>query len=194
MHHVVNVHSWQDRHFQSCEHGPLDDAQCWKEWLKPNGRAHLALKNVVLNNTLLRDIPKLSSFCHTGMLEVFHSLLTKYCPKRQHFSLMGMCVCTELAILDHNYNIEREQATTSEDILQYKLEFSKATKRWVAKPVKETKSYAHLHDMLELLVDLTFQEQQDLDTSELNLPSNIAKVPRPNKQDVINQQMSRFGS
>ena len=88
VHHVVNVHSWQDRHFQSCEHGPLDDAQCRKKWLKPNGRAHLALKNVVLNNALLRDIPKLSSFCHTGMLEVFHSLLTKYCPKRQHFSFM----------------------------------------------------------------------------------------------------------
>ena len=63
-----------------------------------------------------------------------------------------------------------------------------------SKPVKEAKSYAYLHDMLELLVDLTFQEQQDLDISELNLPSNIAKVPRPNKQDVINQQMTRFGS
>ena len=157
------IYSWQDRHFQSCNHGPLDDAQCRKKWPKPNGRAHLALKNVVLNNALLRDIPKLSSFCHTGMLEVFHSLLTKYCPKRQHFSFMGMCVRTELTTLDHNHNIKREQATTSEGILQYKLEFSKATKRWVLKPVKETKSYAHLHDMLELLVDLIFQEQQDLD-------------------------------
>ena len=31
VHHAVNVHSWQDRHFQSCEHGPLDNAQCQKK-------------------------------------------------------------------------------------------------------------------------------------------------------------------
>ena len=97
VHHIVNVHTWQDDHFSSCQHESLDNAQRRTKWLKPNGRAHLALQKVVLKETLLRDIAKLSSFCHTGMLEVFHSLLTKYCPKRQHFSFMGMSIRTELS-------------------------------------------------------------------------------------------------
>jgi len=56
----------------------------------------------------------LTGFHHTGALEVFHSLLLKYCPKRQHFSYVGMQGHIELAILDHNYNTNRKQATTKE--------------------------------------------------------------------------------
>ena len=40
-------------------------------------------------------------------------MLTKYCPKRHHFSYNGMQARTELAIIDHNNNVEREQATTA---------------------------------------------------------------------------------
>ena len=47
-------------------------------------------------------------------VEVFHSLLLKYCPKRQHFSYVGMQARIELAILDHNYNTQRKQATTKD--------------------------------------------------------------------------------
>ena len=50
---------------------------------------------------------------HTGELEVFHSALLKYLPKRQSFSYMGMKERAHLAILDHNENIvKRKQATT----------------------------------------------------------------------------------
>ena len=73
-----------------------------------------ALRKVVLKDSLLWDMKKLSGFHHTGSLEVFHSLLLKYCPKRQHFSFVGMQVCIELAILDHNYNTQRKQATTKD--------------------------------------------------------------------------------
>ena len=67
---------------------------------------HRTLSNVVTDTTLLKDIKKLTGFHHTGSLEVFHSLLLKYCPKRQHFSYVGMQARIELAILDHNYNTE----------------------------------------------------------------------------------------
>ena len=43
-------------------------------------------------------------------------MLTKYCPKRQHFSYNGMQARTELAIIDHNNNVKREQATTANGI------------------------------------------------------------------------------
>ena len=48
--------------------------------------AFMLLCKVALQDTLLWRMKKLTSFHHTGSLEVFHSLLLKYCPKRQHFS------------------------------------------------------------------------------------------------------------
>ena len=75
---------------------------------------HRTLSNVVTDTTLLKDIKKLTCFHHT---EVFHSLLLKYCPKRQHFSYVGMQARIELAILDHNYNTERKHATTKKGSL-----------------------------------------------------------------------------
>ena len=73
-----------------------------KKWLRSGSVAHNALRKVALQDTLLRDMKKLTSFHHTGSLEFFHSLLLKYCPKRQHFSYVGMQARTELTILDHN--------------------------------------------------------------------------------------------
>ena len=101
---------------------------------------------------------KLVGFHHTGSLEVFHSLLLKYCPKRQHFSYVGMQARIELAILDHNYNTQRKQATTkdgtkiiilhlcltyifTEGKARYLIVFPKGRKSWVAKPILEEKDY-----------------------------------------------------
>ena len=90
-----------------------------KKWLRSRSLVHTTLKNIMYNKTLLRDIKKLTGFHHTGALEVFHSLLLKYCPKRQHFSYVGMQAHIELAILDHNYNTNRKQATTKRGMLKF---------------------------------------------------------------------------
>ena len=113
VHHIVKVHSWTNCHkFHHCDHDDLSqDTQRKKNWLSPNSPAHEALKDILFDRTLLSDIERLNEFCHTGQLEVYHSLLTKYCPKRQHFSYHGMIVRTELAIIDHNYNTNHPQAT-----------------------------------------------------------------------------------
>ncbi|KAI8495237.1 hypothetical protein Bbelb_272230 [Branchiostoma belcheri] len=47
-------------------------------------------------------------------LEVFHNMLLKYTPKRLHFWYMSMMGRMKLAVLDHKYNVDREQATTKE--------------------------------------------------------------------------------
>lgn len=50
---------------------------------------------------------------HTGPLEIFHSAMLKYLPKRQGFSFQGMRERGHLACLEHNENIvKRKQATT----------------------------------------------------------------------------------
>ena len=122
-----------------------------RKWLGSGSVAHNALRKVVLQDTLLRDMKNLVGFHHS--LEVFHSLLLKYCPKRQNFSYVGMQAHIELAILDHNYNTQRKQATTKDGIkiiilhlclmcifftegkARYLIVFPKGRKSWVAKPI-----------------------------------------------------------
>ena len=83
-------------------------------WIKPGTPAHLALEEVVLNNKLLKDVAKLTDFCHTGKIEVYHSMMLKYCSKREHYSYKGMVARTQLAALDNNANTGRKQARIKE--------------------------------------------------------------------------------
>ena len=111
--HVSNMHEWngsKDSKFNKCVHFTLfvEEQHC-KIWLRSGSLVHSTLKNVVCNKNLLWDIKMLTGFQHTSALEVFHSLLLKYWPKRQHFSYIGMQACIELAILDHNYNTNRNR-------------------------------------------------------------------------------------
>ena len=122
--HICNVHEWdngKDSVFNKCVHPTLPiEEQCSKKWLRSGSLVHTTLKNIVCNKTLLRDIKMLTGFHHTGALEVFHSLLLKYCPKRQHFSYIGMQARIELAILDHSYNTNRKQAITKKGLLTFR--------------------------------------------------------------------------
>ena len=99
---------------------------------------------------------KLTEFCHTGELEVYHSLLLKYCPKREHFSFKGMVARTELAALDHNSNVNREQAVLQSGVkkgeVRYRMSFTKQKKQWVVKPMKGKKEYGYVDRLLESTV------------------------------------------
>ena len=65
------------------------------------------LKSSVLKDKLIKDIKQLTLFCHTGCLEVYHSMLTKYYPKLEYFDYKGMAARLQLAALDHNVNNAR---------------------------------------------------------------------------------------
>ena len=92
-----------------------------KKWLRSGSVAHNALRKVAPQRTLLQDMKKLTGFHLTGSLEVFHSLLLKYCLKRQHFNYVGMQARTKLAVLDHIYNTQCKQVTTKDGINILKL-------------------------------------------------------------------------
>ena len=109
--HVTNKHKWNGyTHFHECCHPRLTSAQIRKKkWLKPDTPACIALKEVVLNKKILKDIEKLTEFCHTGELEVHHCEYLKYCPKCEHFSHKGMVAHAQLTALDHNANREESR-------------------------------------------------------------------------------------
>lgn len=98
----------------SCQHPKLSKKERKQiAWLKPGSSPHVAMEEIVCNKKLLHDIRFLTEYHHTGSLEVFHSLLLKYAPKRKHFCYQGMIARTQLAIMDHNLNCERSQATVT---------------------------------------------------------------------------------
>ena len=100
LNHIRGIHFWEDNKLvHKCEHGQLDQKL---KWLKTDSPSFLALKSVAENKNILADIKYLSKFCHTGSLEVFHSVLNKYCPKRLHFTLEGTIARTRSAVLDYN--------------------------------------------------------------------------------------------
>ena len=77
--------------FHECGHAPLDTVSIKETvWLRKGSEAFAALKDIVMEKTLLAALPKLTKFCHTGHLEVFHSMLLNYCPKRLHYPYPGM--------------------------------------------------------------------------------------------------------
>ena len=146
--HVSNKHKWTgNTHFNRCCHRRISSSEAKKVcWLKPGTQAHLALEEVVLNTKLLKDLAKLTDFCHTGKLEVYHSMMLKCCSKREHYSHRGMVARTQVAALDNNANTGRSQALVQSGEhageARYKLCFPKANKRWVVKPISEPVQYS----------------------------------------------------
>ncbi len=134
VHRTANIHSWDCADlYNECPHPPIPgDVAQTKRWFRLGSPAHEALKEIVFDKNLLKDIQQLTLCCHTGSLEVYHSVQTKYLPKRQHFSHGGMAARTQLAALDHNANTGRQQATASKGAnqgqLQFKVVFPKHTK------------------------------------------------------------------
>ena len=87
--------------------------------LSKQSPAYQALERIVTNKSLLSDLKYFISFNHTGNLEVYHSLYSKYCPTRLHFFDKVMVARSQLAIMDFNSDVNRKQATTKTDDLRY---------------------------------------------------------------------------
>ena len=90
-----------------------------------------------MDKRLLNTLSYFTEFKHTENIEVFHSLLLKYCLKRLHFTHNGMIARTQLTILHNNAIRKAEQAVTKDKILRYKVQFSKVTQCDVVKPIKK---------------------------------------------------------
>ena len=145
LHHIVNKHKWTGNTlFHQCGHRRIPSSEAKNIcWLKPRSPAHLALEEVVLNTKLLKDLAKLTDVCHTGKIEVYHSMMLKYCSKQEHLSYKCMVARTQLAALDNNANADKPQALvqSGEHAGQERCKvcFPKAYKHWVVKPISQKK-------------------------------------------------------
>ena len=133
IYHTTSQHSWITLdYFNACAHPPLSrEREKRTKWLKPDSPAHQPLKKAILDKQILNAIGQLSEFLHTGDLESYHSLITKYVPKRQRFPCIyeGMLLTTMLAVFDHNFNTDRNLATDKAGNVRQKICLSKRTKK-----------------------------------------------------------------
>ena len=111
IHHITNRHEFLGKYYTKCEHGPYEQEEGSRSWLKMDNPAHAALKSVILNKILLQDLKKLNENVFTTYLEVFHALKIRYLPKSIFFEQPKMVAGLQLAALDHNININREQVS-----------------------------------------------------------------------------------
>ena len=187
---IRSAHSWKDNKlFHKCEHGQVDKE---RKWLETDSPSFLALKNVVENKKILADIKHLSKFCHTGNLEVFHSVLDKYFPKRLHFTLEGMIARTQLAVLDYNCGSNNTQATTKDGERRYKHIFSKVTQNWVVKKISKTKDREYIHELLSSTLEASHDTTGDRLPRTGSILQNIAPIEKPDKEEAIENMKTRF--
>ena len=198
--HIVNKHTWKSspkfQFVKKCGHAVMSRREKKSiTWLKKGSPSLVALEEVVTNQKLLKDLAKLTEFHHTGQLESYHSLMTKYVPKREHFSYNGMVARTQLAILDHNANTNRSQAEVKKGPCQgekrYKLLCAKQRKNWVVKEIKTPKVYGYTEDMMDDVI--LCQEGKKFPYKPTQQAKHIAPTPKPCKQDIIEKHQSRSG-
>lgn len=197
VHHVVNRHQWNGLLVDHCGHGPLDeDGDEEFAWLTEDSEAHKALKTVVQDKRLLKDLNKLTDFCHTGPLESYHSLILSYAPKRLHFPYAGQQTRLQLAALDHNHNVDRDFAKDSTGNPIVRQVFSKARKGWILRNVYEGKTYTYLNEILHKIVERRADATICMDdsTSHLALPSlpSLATTERPDLQFALQHRYKRI--
>ena len=181
LYHIRGIHQWQigDRHIY-CEHEKLTDAQQIKKiWLDGKSKTYTELEGVVKDKALLKDFKHVSAFRHTGQLEVYHSLINKFCPKRISFSYLGMIARTQLA--------------ASNGEIRHKVSYTKVTSQWVAKKIHVPNKKQYLSDLLNKVVLQIVCNAIEAELPHVpETPSNIAPVQNPGIEIVVQKILSRF--
>ena len=112
--------------------------------------------------------------------------------KSTHFSYDGMIVRSKLAAVDFNLGSDLEQKTTKTGKECFDTAFSNITNHWSAKPIKVAKNREKFHDMVTRSVEVA-KMRLHLERAILQiLTQNIAPKPKPEKEEIISKQKTRF--
>ena len=208
LHHVSNRHTFKrNKLYPKCDHGKLSREKARKKkWIKPGTPAYMELEKVISDEKLIKDMPQVAGADHTGNLEVFHSVLLSYAPKRLEFDNRYMSARVKLAILDYNENVGRGQAvikksrknTGAVGELRYNFKASKRSGEWVAKEVKDDKTFKFIEKIWNEVFRLKLSGVKLKTPAEKDpaIPKNIAKTPMPVKNTVLAKRLklTRFAS
>lgn len=173
--HITGVHSWtEEGKPRKCGHNDLSpEQQRRKKWLGKDTCAFHTLQSLVLDKGLLKDLRQMALFKHTGQLEVFHSVLLKYCSKNLDFHYASMVARTQLAILDHNENVGHQKAKTTTGVSRYNVVFPEHTKEWLAKAIFEQTTQKFRETLVEKVLkrrldtNVVYKDSSSFDSSPI---------------------------
>eukprot|EP00112_Aurelia_sp_Birch-Aquarium-sp1_P016508 Seg3753.2 transcript_id=Seg3753.2/GoldUCD/mRNA.D3Y31 product="hypothetical protein" protein_id=Seg3753.2/GoldUCD/D3Y31 len=140
VHHVCGEHKWSS---SECMHGPLVTKEP-KTFLCKTSKAAAALRSVVFDKKILANFERYVTFRHTGNVENFNSMLTKYAPKRIAFEYIYFIARMALAAIDHNLHLYRPLAESREGNQLFKKKYNRRTKAYHAEPVKSAKKHEYM--------------------------------------------------
>ena len=102
----------------------------------------------------------------------------------------------QLTALDHSANCGRKQVVVQSGPCagqaKDRVSFPKAQKQWMAMPIKEKRSYAHLMVLKDTFADACETGEVDIEPEACHLPKNISGTALPSKQELVCKQWSRF--
>ena len=114
-HHIVNKHKFPNNiYYKRCEHEALSEGDARRrQWLEMGSESHEKLRKILCEKTFLVDLENMTEQVNTAMLQVFHALKIAYLPKKTFFGIEKMIAATQIAALDHNHIVNREQVQTT---------------------------------------------------------------------------------
>ncbi|XP_020912972.2 uncharacterized protein LOC110250696 [Exaiptasia diaphana] len=193
LHHVCGEHTWAE---SSCSHEPETESNT--KYLRKSSKAMEALRKIVLDAKWLKTLHFYVKFRHTGDLESFNSMMTKYLPKRMAFEYQYFIMRTLLAAIDHNMHLFRKPKESKQGQILGHRKFSKRTQRFHAEVVKEEKQYKYFPclaaKMLHVRAKFKGSFSAKADTDEFNpkhIFPTIGMVPAPSTQELL-KAPSRF--
>ena len=98
---------------------------------------------------------------------------------------------TQLAVLDHNSGINRNQATTKIGTPHVKQQYSKVSDQWVVKDIREKKDKSYI-DEIKQEIKSPSEENIRKNKKLGNVPRNIAPKENPGKNILLSGKKSRF--
>ncbi|KAJ8043860.1 hypothetical protein HOLleu_11148 [Holothuria leucospilota] len=87
--HIQNVHDHDSQLFPKCLHGPLDEPERKKKWLKPSTEVCEKM-DIITDKMLQNDVKQLWPVHQTLHVEGFHSVVIHFAPKSTHVSYRTM--------------------------------------------------------------------------------------------------------
>ena len=91
------------------------------QWLERDSPAHRVLCEHIRSENFLSQLRLAAHGQHTGKLEVLHSMMLAYAPKRIDFEPSAYNGRIKISVLDHNENVQRPIKTGKRGKAQYRL-------------------------------------------------------------------------
>lgn len=103
-----------------------------------------------------------------------------------------MVTRSQPAVMVFNAGCDLEQAKIMEGKERFDFSFSKVTQVWLAKPIKENNDDAHLFCLMDRTMEV-IKVKAELELPDLpkTLRKNIAPISKPEKEEIIEKQISR---